>query len=203
MISDTFIIIFCGAVIGFIPGHVWGFLRFITSKGTVNIIPPLCWCDRFCVTFMWLRAILWRYQMETFSALLAICAGNSPVPAEFAHKGQRRGALMFSWICTRINGLVNNREAGELRRHRAHYAVSNGTVILVVLNQLQVTWKYINTYFNMDTGKVVEISFVGRQGTAYTLLNILNTMAVDGLATQKVKSSSARALTSLSRKIWF
>ena len=25
----------------------------------------------------------WRHQMETFSALLAICAGNSPVPDEF------------------------------------------------------------------------------------------------------------------------
>ena len=25
----------------------------------------------------------WRHQMETFSALLAICAGNSPVPCEF------------------------------------------------------------------------------------------------------------------------
>ena len=25
----------------------------------------------------------WRYQMETFSALLAFCAGNSPVPGEF------------------------------------------------------------------------------------------------------------------------
>ena len=24
----------------------------------------------------------WRHQMETFSALLAICAGNSPVPGE-------------------------------------------------------------------------------------------------------------------------
>ena len=24
-----------------------------------------------------------RHQMETFSALLAICAGNSPVPGEF------------------------------------------------------------------------------------------------------------------------
>ena len=27
---------------------------------------------------------LWRHQMETFSALLAICAGNSPVPGEFS-----------------------------------------------------------------------------------------------------------------------
>ena len=25
----------------------------------------------------------WRHQMEAFSALLALCAGNSPVPGEF------------------------------------------------------------------------------------------------------------------------
>ena len=54
----------------------------------------------------------WRHQMETFSALLAICAGNSPVTA-----------LMFSLICVWLNGWVNNREAGDLRRHRAHYDV--------------------------------------------------------------------------------
>ena len=29
----------------------------------------------------------WRHQMETFSALLAICAGNSPVPCEFPTQG--------------------------------------------------------------------------------------------------------------------
>ena len=29
------------------------------------------------------RLILWRHQMETFSALLALCTGNSPVPGEF------------------------------------------------------------------------------------------------------------------------
>ena len=39
------------------------------------------------------------------------------------HIGQRRGALMFSLICTWINGWVNNGEAGDLRRHRAHYDV--------------------------------------------------------------------------------
>ena len=33
--------------------------------------------------------------METFSALMAICAGNSPVPGEFPRKGQWRGALIF------------------------------------------------------------------------------------------------------------
>ena len=61
--------------------------------------------------------------METFSALLALCVGNSPVPVNSPHKGQWRGALMFSLICARINDWVNNREAGNLRRHRGHYDV--------------------------------------------------------------------------------
>ena len=44
-------------------------------------------------------------------------------PVNSPNKGQWRGALMFTLICTRINGWVNNREAGDLRRHRAHYDV--------------------------------------------------------------------------------
>ena len=73
---------------------------------------------------IWIIKSSWRHQMETFSALLAICAGNSPFPGEFsAHKGQWRGALMFSLICVWINDCVNNREAGDLRRYRAHYDV--------------------------------------------------------------------------------
>ena len=66
----------------------------------------------------------WRHQMETFSALLAFCAGNSPVPVNSPHKGQWRGALMFTLICAQINDWVNNHEAGDLRRHLDHYDVS-------------------------------------------------------------------------------
>ena len=73
----------------------------------------------FCPSYPW-----WRHEMETFSALLALCAGNSPVPVNSPHKGQWRGALVFSLICTRINGWVNNDEAGDLRRHRFHYDVT-------------------------------------------------------------------------------
>ena len=40
------------------------------------------------------------------------------------HKGQWRGALMFSLICVWINDWVNNREAGDLRRYRAHCDVT-------------------------------------------------------------------------------
>ena len=44
-------------------------------------------------------------------------------PVNSPHKGQWRGALMFSLICVWINNWVNNREAGDLRRYRAHYDV--------------------------------------------------------------------------------
>ena len=71
--------------------------------------------------------------METFSAQLALCAGNSPVPVNSPHKGQWRGALMFTLICVWINGWVNNLDADDLRRYRGHYDVivmlrQNGTV---------------------------------------------------------------------------
>ena len=63
----------------------------------------------FLFKFPW-----WRHQRETFFALLALCV----------RKGQWRGALMFSLICTWIKIWVNNREPGDLRCHRAHYDVT-------------------------------------------------------------------------------
>ena len=43
---------------------------------------------------------------------------------DIPHKSQWREALMFSLICAWINGWVNNGEAGDSRRHRAHYYVT-------------------------------------------------------------------------------
>ena len=51
--------------------------------------------------------------METFSWLLTIFAGNSPVTVE-----------MFSLICAWINGWINNIKVGDSRGHRAHYDVT-------------------------------------------------------------------------------
>ena len=65
----------------------------------------------------------WRHQMETFSASLAFCGGIHRSSVNSPHKGQWHEALMFSLICVWINGWVNNRETGDLRRHRSHYDV--------------------------------------------------------------------------------
>ena len=42
-------------------------------------------------------------------------------PVNPPHEGQWRRALTFSLICTWISCWTNNRDAGDLRRHRAHY----------------------------------------------------------------------------------
>ena len=55
------------------------------------------------------------------------------------HKSQWRGALMISMICAWINGSVNNRCAGDLRRHRAHYDVT----IMRVLHVFMCTFLWV------------------------------------------------------------
>ena len=58
--------------------------------------------------------------METFSALLAICAGNSPVTGEFP--ALRPMTWSFDvFFDLRLNSWINNCEAADLRRHRDHY----------------------------------------------------------------------------------
>ena len=61
-------------------------------------------------------------------------------PVNSPHKGQWRGALVFSLICVRINGWVNNREAGDFRRYRAHYDV---TVIRKAIPDFIVTFWHL------------------------------------------------------------
>ena len=63
--------------------------------------------------------IKWKH----FPRYWPLVRGIRRSPVDSPHKGQWRGALMFSLICVWINGWVNNREAGDLRRYRAHYDV--------------------------------------------------------------------------------
>ena len=69
------------------------------------------------------RMSWWRHQMETFSALLALCAGNSPISGEFPAQRPVMRSFDVFFDLSLINGWVNTREAGDLRRYRAHYDV--------------------------------------------------------------------------------
>ena len=62
--------------------------------------------------------IKWKH----FSVLLAPCERNSPVSGEFS--SQRPVTRSFDiFFELRLNKQLNNRDAGDLRRHHAHYDV--------------------------------------------------------------------------------
>ena len=90
---------------------------------------------QFDIVFPW-----WRHQMETVSALLALCAGIHQSSMNSPHKGMWRGALMFSLICIWTNGWVNNRDAVYLRHHRAHYDVTGMKFDIVLLYTAMLHW---------------------------------------------------------------
>ena len=66
----------------------------------------------------------WCYQMETFSALLALCAGNSPVTGEFPSQRPETRSFHAFYDLRPKRRLSKNREAGDLRRYRDHHNVT-------------------------------------------------------------------------------
>ena len=112
--------------------------------------------DRHVVLNCTRRVPWWRHQMETFSALLAICAGNSPVPGEFPT--QRPVTRSFDvFFGLRLNKrLSKNGEDGDLRHNRVHYDVivmySNlkpGTTLhRLVVFWYSSKWHHLNTSIN-------------------------------------------------------
>ena len=94
--------------------------------------------------------------MEKITRYWPFVRGIHRSPVNSPHKGQWRGALMFSLLCAWLNGWVNNREAGDLRRYRAHYdvivmdssccpAVLTEATMLVHYHPLQATGTHLET----------------------------------------------------------
>ena len=63
-------------------------------------------------------------QWNHFPCYWPFVRGIHRLPVDSTHKDQWRGALMFSLICAWTNDWANNRNADDLRRHRAHYDVT-------------------------------------------------------------------------------
>ena len=85
-----------------------------------------------------LRPTRWRHRIETFSALLTLCAGNSPaIPAQRPVTRSSILSLIYAWIYR----WVNNRKAGDLRCKRAHYdviVVFQGRFSIII----HIRWKF-------------------------------------------------------------
>ena len=66
----------------------------------------------------------WCHQIEHFPRYCPFVMGIHRTQIHSPHKGHWRGAFMFSSICAWTNDWANNRDIGDLRRHRAHYDVN-------------------------------------------------------------------------------
>ena len=66
----------------------------------------------------------WRHQMETFSALLALCKGNPSVTGGFPSQRLVTQSLMFSLVCLWTNVWANSRDAGDLRCHDPRWDIT-------------------------------------------------------------------------------
>ena len=83
----------------------------------------------------------WRHQMETFSVYWPFVREIYQSLVDSPHKGQWRGALVFSLICAWTNGWANSRVACDLRRHHAHYNVTVSRPSYVI-DKNPYTWDY-------------------------------------------------------------
>ena len=72
----------------------------------------------------------WRHQMETFSALLALCAGNSPVTGEFP--SQRPVTRSFVFVDLRLDKLLSKQSS------RRWFGVPSGSL-----------WRHCNDLFRI------------------------------------------------------
>ena len=72
----------------------------------VHAIYKQFWC--YLIDMLW-----WRHGMETFFALLALCEGIHRSPVDSLHKGQWRGALMFSLICVWVRSSLRYTQYGD------------------------------------------------------------------------------------------
>ena len=111
-------------------------LSRLTNSATTKKISCLLWSQQCACRWLsnWAThlQVLWQpisvsyddiIKWKHFPRYWPFVRGIHRSPVNSPHKGQWRGALMFSLISTWINVWVNNREAGDLRRHRAHYDV--------------------------------------------------------------------------------
>ena len=108
--------------------------------------------------------IKWKH----FSRYWPFVRGIHRSPVNFPHKGPWRGALMFTLICVRINGWVNNREAGDLRRHHSHYDV------IVMIDILRIVcFCFLNLFNTVVPHKIIYICFIISRWFVTNLCNYL------------------------------
>ena len=106
----------------------------------------------YCVTYQSIQVTWWRHQMETFSALLAIFAGNSPVPGEFPTQ----------WPVTRSFDVYF-----DLRPNKRLSKQSSGWWVEMLSHPSRCYWRHRNEIENAYTSRYGYGTFRGKSAWSY------------------------------------
>ena len=78
--------------------------------------------------------------METFPVLLVLCSGNLPVTGEFSpQRPVTRSFHVFFDLRVWTHSRANNRDTGDLRRHRTRYDITVMYVLLMLQSRQRHT----------------------------------------------------------------
>ena len=98
--------------------HLYSVMSILLACCVIDLLYSRPGCRELCER-PYDDVIKWKL----FPRYWSFVRGIHRSPVNSPHKGQWRGAWMFSLISIWINGWVNNHEAGDLRRYRGHYDV--------------------------------------------------------------------------------
>ena len=119
-----------------IPHKKWVIQQLLPCHNVKDLIAALSITLTKHTEVRWIHpSTRWRHQMCTFSALLALCVGNSPGTGEFP--SQRPVTRIFDILFDlRLNNRwANRRDASDLRLHRPHHDVTNQTQFIPKLSK--------------------------------------------------------------------
>ena len=94
------------------------------------------------------RTSWWRHQMEPFSSLLALCAGNSPVTGEFpSQRPVMRGFDVFFHLC--LNKRLSKQSWGWWFETPSHSLWRHCNVVVFCSDEVPTDYTYIlQAYFS-------------------------------------------------------
>ena len=113
-------------------------MPWLLSLCSTALFISTVWMERWQIFITATKLLSTKVCFQNNISWRRMCNGNFPiaimtssngnifrVTVDSPHKDQSRGALMSSSIWAWTNGLTNNGDAGDLRRHRGHhYAVT-------------------------------------------------------------------------------
>ena len=123
--------------------------------------------------------VKWKH----FSHYWPFVRGIHRSPVNSPHKGQWRGALIFSLICAWTDSWANNGDASDLRRYRAHYDVIAMKMPMSMKlaplyhasdSKIGLVWEMGNIHADLTQPKSAYVALLSTIGFIFSAINMFS-----------------------------